>query len=256
MSTEQAPPPAPPSVEEPPAYQEQRDDPNEVLQPVNLVMHGRFIYSSPNESAPLYELSRTIHAQGEATTCIEFKRLDYRVRTGADGSPDVAHREKHLYNLMHLPIIFGAGSQMSLQPMTRKGLGDVSLKRSPFPHSGFRASRQMSEHEAEREKKRGRDPRREYHFVVKETKHGFEWLDQEGTAVAHQVVSERDGQIECFLFVSVPLTRRMLDGLVALWCLWVWHQHTKGKQAPKKGWQEVKRIMEKPRDQTGIPRCV
>ncbi|KAK4446938.1 hypothetical protein QBC34DRAFT_144461 [Podospora aff. communis PSN243] len=230
----------------PPDYQEKVDDPDEILQPINYVMHGRFIYASPNETSPLYELSRVIHAQGEATTNIEFHRLDYRVRTRQDGTPNVAHRSKHVYNISHLPIMFCGDYQCHLQSLSRKALGGhMVLKKAPFPHSGFRATL-ASEDEGGKGKKR---PKNEYFFWLKlnKTNGTSEWYDWTGRMVATQVEGMHQGQPEFMLMVLEPLTRRMMDGLVAFWCLWLWHMHASNTVVKKGKWQEIKEFMEKPR---------
>ncbi|KAK5652341.1 hypothetical protein OQA88_10533 [Cercophora sp. LCS_1] len=248
MPDEPPPPFAPEAANpvQPPAYHEQRDDPNEIVQPVTYALHGRFVYGLPNTSSPLYELSRVIHAQGDATTSIEFQRLDYRVRTQSDGTPRVAHRGKHLYNLIHLPDAWVMDYQFSLQSITRKTLGNVIMKKSPFPHSGFRVYKQLTDEEIEREKKRGNKPKHDFYFVIKDKKNTWEWCDGQGNVVATQVSTMgSDGLPEHNLLVLVPLTRRMMDALVALWCLWLWNIHASGAKE-KRGWKDFKRIMEQP----------
>jgi len=241
---------------EPPSYQEKRDDPDEVLQPINYAMHGRFIYASPNESSPLYELSRVIHAQGLATTNIEFQRLEYRVRTKQDGTPSVTARGKDLYKIFHGPLLFAdTFFTCILHSMSRRALGNhLILKRSPFPHSGFRACI-ASEEEGGNGPKR---PRNEYFFWLKSNKAtgGYEWYDSAGRLVARQAESGMEtGQPEYLLMVLQPMTRRMMDGLVAFWCLWLWHQHASGITVKKGKWTEIKEFMEKPRPE-GLPRPV
>jgi len=232
--------------EEPPSYQEQRDDPEEIMQPASFVMHGRFIYALPNESSPLYELSRVIHAQGAATTNIEFHRLEYRVRTHRDGTPDVSQRAKHIYNISRNPVLFTDDYRIcNLHSVSRKTLGHhLILKKSPFPHSGYRATIASSEEGGTG----GKRPRSQYFFWLKNVKGAYKWFDQSGKYVATQAeTKEGQEQAEYRLMVVEPLTRRMRDGLVALWCLWLWHQHGIHTKVKKDGWQEFKRIVEQPR---------
>ncbi|KAK0642100.1 hypothetical protein B0T16DRAFT_394267 [Cercophora newfieldiana] len=247
---------APGGVEagEPPSYQEKRDDPDEVLQPINYVMHGRFIYASPNESSPLYELSRVIHAQGPATTNIEFQRLEYRVRTRQDGTPNITNRGKAIYNICHVPVMFSEEFGCTLHSVSRRALGNhLVLKRSPFPHSGYRACI-ASEEEGGTGKKR---PRNEYYFWLKLSKSGgYHWYDSTGRLVATQAEAGMErGQPEYLLQVLEPMTKRMVDGLVAFWCLWLWHQHASNSRVKKGKWTEIKEFMEKPRPE-GLPRPV
>jgi len=238
-----------PTFADPPSYQEQENISDELVQPATYVLRGRFVYAEGSSSTVLYELSRVIHAQGQATTSIEFQRLEYRVRTRSDGAPKVSQRLKHIYNLIRRPEIVGQDSQC-LEGVSSKGLGDINLHKSPFPHSGFRAARLPNEED----KRCGRtpNPRHEYYFNVKDKKHGdkgydFEWTDHNGNAVAEQTAKTRDdGNAEYVLSVAVPLTRRKIDGLVALWCLWLWNRHA---VATRNSWREAKSIMEKPRMQ-------
>ena len=222
----------PPAFEDPPSYREQVDDPDELQQPIIFTLRGRFVYAPPDESSPLYELSRVIHAQGEATTTIEFQRLEYRVRTTNNG-PTVAQRGKHLYNMMHVPIVFSQGYQCAMESVSRRGLGNVVLKKSPFPHSGYRAAAPTEKDLGfdVKTKKTAKAAKNDYFFLVKEKKGKaedgcYEWTDTEGRVVATQVSSDlAEGPPVFKLIVGVPLTRRMLDGLVAVWCLWLWHIH-------------------------------
>ncbi|KAK0732154.1 hypothetical protein B0H67DRAFT_94629 [Lasiosphaeris hirsuta] len=231
--SEPAPPPA--FGNEPPTYREQRDDPEEVVLPTAYTLHGRFVYAEPNSTSPVYELSRVIHTQGPATTNIEFQRLDYRVRTTTDGSPNVSHRGKHIYNLTRITPIFEINADFSMDCLSRKGLGDVTLKKRSFPYSGYRAVKKLSDRELESGKKVAKN---DYHFIVREGNNGFEWSDAEGRVLATQDgPSLRSGDDQGRLIVSVPLSRRMTDGLVALWCLWLWRLHSTGAPREKKGWK-------------------
>ncbi|KAK3353945.1 hypothetical protein B0T25DRAFT_223249 [Lasiosphaeria hispida] len=244
--------PAPPPAfgDEPPTYREQRDDPEEVVLPTAYTLHGRFVYADPNSTSPVYELSRVIHTQGPATTNIEFHRLDYRVRTATDGTPNVSHRGKHIYNLGRVTPIFEISAEYSLECLSRKGLGDVTLKKRSFPYSGYRAAKRLSDRELESGKKL---PKNDHHFTVREGEHGFEWSDAGGRVVATQDGPSLGGdESQHKLVVSVPLSRRTMDGLVALWCLWLWHLHATGAPRQKKGWKHFKMIMERPSGGTSM----
>ncbi|KAK3323156.1 hypothetical protein B0T19DRAFT_198752 [Cercophora scortea] len=243
-STQPSQPPPPLGEDDPPSYREQDDDPDQLVQPNVFVLSGLSVHSESVDSAPLYQLSRAIDAVGLATSKIEFERLDHRVRTLDSGELSVSKRSKHLYNLEHVVLPFTALYETNLEPMTTKGIGRVRLAKSPFPHSGFRASKVVSS-------RRGENARGEVLFVVKERKKGvFVWSDAAGRMVA----SQDDGQEgRHLLLVAVPLPKRMMDGLVALWCLWVWHRHSLGLRQPL-SWQDVKRVMQRPRSQTGVPR--
>lgn len=151
------PPPLPLAPEDqnnkPPAYEQSQEgagpDPDEVLDPAVLVIHGRFIYlqtpSGDADSEPLYQLSRAIHAQGHATEKIGFQRMDLRVRTKPDGTPAVSKRAKDVYELEHRnPLRYsGLPFQAWLAPQSRKTLGKVAIEKSPplSPRVSRRAGR-------------------------------------------------------------------------------------------------------------------
>jgi len=220
----------PAGVPSPPAYSEQRDDPEEVLQPAIFVLNDRFIHHESVASSPLYQLNRVIHAQGRAANKIELERLDHRVKTLSDGSPSVAARGRHIYNLLHYSELFSADFTCGIESVSRKGVGRVAIKKASFPHTGFRAARTPGEREKNFNKSA-------YIYAIKEKKEVFEWLDSNGNVIATE--DQRDGQH--MLFVAVPLTRRMMDGLVALWCLWMWHVHIEEIPQPAR-WEHSKFI--------------
>ena len=162
----------------------------------------------------------------------------HRVKTLSDGSPSVAARGKHIYNLQHYSVLFSADFQCGIEPLSRKGIGKVAIKTCSFPHSGYRAARVPSDREKNFDKS-------VYIFAIKERKEVFEWLDAKGNVVATE--DQRDGQH--MLFVSVPLTRRMMDGLVALWCLWMWHVHIDDIPRPRR-WEHCRLILPLPETRT------
>ncbi|KAK3688866.1 hypothetical protein B0T22DRAFT_460407 [Podospora appendiculata] len=216
-------PPPTAGQDDPPSYREQDDDPDQPVQPNIFVLAGLCVHAETVDSAPLYQLSRAIDGLEDATSTIEFERLDHRVRTHDSGTLSVTKRSKHLYNLQHMTGLFALDFPCSLEPMSTKGLGRVCLAKSPFPHSGFRASKLMPGRGVESEKG-------EVFFVVKEKKKGvFVWSDAKGRVVATQDDAQEGRHL---LLVAVPLPRRMMDGLVALWCLWVWHRHSEALRQP------------------------
>ncbi|KAK4108999.1 hypothetical protein N656DRAFT_792223 [Canariomyces notabilis] len=235
--------------EEPPVYSEEGGkDAEEIVQPRVLVLHGRFIYaevtSGVADSEPLYQLSRAIHAQGRVTQTIEFQRVDYRVRTTANGSPAVSKRFKDLYIMRYMPPLayLGTPFQASLQPQSRHTVGEVQIVKSPIFHSGYRALKVLSESEMARLKREGKKVKKDgYHFVMKEGEAGaWEWTNNDGTLVARQVCESRSGdanEVEHRLLVLVPLPRQTLDGLVAMWCLWMWHLHITATTV-RKTWED------------------
>ncbi|KAK3290416.1 uncharacterized protein B0H64DRAFT_57862 [Chaetomium fimeti] len=264
---------------QPPAYELRPDttapDPDELLDPCTLVIHGRFIYpllpapgsADPHtgeaDSEPIYQLSRAIHEQGAAAERIEFQRLDLRIRNNGNDDPDavagpsLARRAKDVYWLEHRKPMVRAGIpfQAWLEPQTRKALGKVRVEKSPAFRTGYRANRVVSDAERRWMEREGKKVKKgEFYFVVKEKGIGgigggeWEWSDPEGRVVAVQVREAVDGEDtsggEVFrLRLLVPLSRRMRDTLVALWCLWMWHIRIE-ENIPKRTWEDRKRIMQ------------
>ncbi|KAL2020615.1 hypothetical protein VTK56DRAFT_8105 [Thermocarpiscus australiensis] len=243
--------------DDPPLYSEHgAKNPDEIVQPKVYVLHGRFIYGEMSagvaDSEPLYQLSRAIHAQGRATKTIDFQRLVYRVRTAADGSPVVSKRTKDVYTMHYLPpmSIEGLRFRARLLPDSRQTVGEVRIAKSPIFHSGYRAFRAVSDSDKARLMKEGKKvDKGEYHFVIKGGDGGaWQWTDPEGTLVAIQTreSSGDGGRAEHKLRVMAPLPRRILDSLVAMWCLWMWHWHIT-ETTVRKTWEDRKRILLQPR---------
>ena len=246
---------------EPPAYNLRPDttapDPEELLDPCTLVIHGRFIYpifhapgsadtsAGEPDSEAAYQLSRAIHEQGPAADRIEFQRMDLRIRNNNDpdavAGPSLARRAKDIYWLEHRKPMAHAGIPFQgwLEPQTRKALGKISMEKSPAFRPGYRANRVVSDAEmrwAEREGKKIK--KGEFYFTVRGRGRDWEWSDAEGRAVAAQVREAVAGGEEVFrLKILVPLTRRMRDTLVALWCLWMWHIRIE-ENIPRKTWED------------------
>ena len=210
---------AAPPYDDPPAYRQEANDPDEIVQPAVLILDGQFIYSESIRSSPLYELSRVIHAQSATTTEIDFQRLEYRSKTLADGSPSIAKRERQLYKLQRVPFFNQVRheSECYMKALSNKGIGTVGFKKAPFPHSGLRAARILSESQ-----KKDSNLKRRFIFALKENGSVFEWTDSNGRLVATQT---RDDTGRHMLLVALPLSRRLLDSLVALWCVWLWQLH-------------------------------
>lgn len=238
--------------DEPPSYREDRGaDPDELLPACTLALHGRFIYHAAaapgtTDSEPLYQLSRVIHVQGRATESIAFQRLDYVVRSAPDGSPAVSRRAKDVYELHHHPPMLYAGipAQLLLLPRSRKTLGEVHIEKSPLFHAGYRALRVRSDHEKRRQLAMGRRTKEgEYHFVIRGDADAWEWRDPDGKPVARQTCEHPAEDVggdttgEYKLTILVPLTRRTLDGLVAMWCVWLWHLHI-ARNTQRKTWED------------------
>ncbi|KAK1828859.1 hypothetical protein QBC39DRAFT_415576 [Podospora conica] len=226
----------PPPADAPPSYTDLFDNPDEVHPPSTFFLHGRFLFPASNPTAPSHELSRAMHAQEQATTSIDFSRLEYRVRNTADGTPMVAPRAKALYKMLHEPILFTRDFESRLQCVSRQGLGNMTFKKAPFPRSEWRAARKPVEVGTGDLKGKRRDSGAgsDWYFAVKKAGTTYEWRDREGSLVATQAEVEGpggSGGIEFRLEIVVPLTRRMREALLVLWCMWLWQLQVSGKQS-------------------------
>ena len=70
--------------------------------------------------------------------------------------------------------------------------------------------------------------------------------------VATQVTMEDDGSglPEYRLVVGVDMTKRMREALLALWCLWLWHQHLNRRDGIGFNKTNIKRVMSR---KNGVP---
>ncbi|KAL2267940.1 hypothetical protein VTJ83DRAFT_5217 [Remersonia thermophila] len=252
-------------------------DLNEVLPPSTFVIHGRFIYpmahamspsaSSEPDSVPAYQLSRAIHLHDQGAEDIEFSRMDPRVRTAADGSPEIGTRPRDIYTLHHRRELIYSGVPFSayIEPQSRRTLGRVDIKKTGVFQRGYRAVQELTDDELAARARRGLPvpDKNEYFWSVRERtgSKDWKWMDPKGVVVANQIREpapgsgaeeggakgdggEKGGEVYK-LEVLVPLTRRKRDALVALWCLWMLHIHIE-EYRPRKTWEDRKRILHAP----------
>ncbi|KAL1838632.1 hypothetical protein VTJ49DRAFT_2469 [Mycothermus thermophilus] len=284
---------APPTAgrDDPPPYEMRAvtaaPEPDEVLPPATFVIHGRFIYPmahpiSPStggepDSVPAYQLSRAIHLHDQGAEDIEFSRMDPRVRTAADGTPEINSRAKDIYTLHHRrPLVYsGVPFSAHIEPHSRKTLGRVGIKKTAVFQLGYRAVQELTDDELGARKRQGLPvpKKNDYFWSLRERGAGskdWKWIDPKGVVVANQIREpvpgsdtkagaqgdggDMEGEEVHKLEVLVPLTRRKRDALVALWCLWMLHIHIE-ECKPRKTWEDRKRILHAPTGAyyTGMP---
>ncbi|KAI1502512.1 hypothetical protein F5X99DRAFT_378931 [Biscogniauxia marginata] len=214
---------SPQSGEYPPPYiAGTRDDADELLQPVILVLVANFIYAQTSERPPLFELSRGVTESSDGGSPISLKRLTHGVRTTTRGTPRVTQRSRSIFELKHLGPVLSKGFPYCLDAASRSTVGNLALKAFSFPRRGFKIVRTEPVEEdglPKGYKARRRSVREaEVVFEVSRKDRHYEWADPDGKRIA--VEDESDGRHR--LIVTASVTRRTMDALVGSWCLRIW----------------------------------
>ncbi|KAK3986810.1 hypothetical protein QBC44DRAFT_132228 [Cladorrhinum sp. PSN332] len=241
--------------EVPPPYTEDKPiSPFDNIPPTTYILLGLEVHISPSipDAPPSYNLTRVIHQQGPATHEIDISRVDSQIRISPrTGRAVYSKREKQLYNLQYAHPIYFSTFQAAAQPFgSTRTLGEMRIEKAPTFHHGFRVIRVMPEEEKARLQRRGEKAKEGYWWSLKEINHGqgWEWRNASDVMVARQITEVGEGgREEHKLEVVVELSRRTVDSLVSMWCLWMWRLHIEGS-APKKTWADRKKILERKRD--------
>ncbi|TPX08622.1 uncharacterized protein E0L32_009961 [Thyridium curvatum] len=265
MSKQDQPLPPPPPGDDPPPYQPSSstsaappshqdagstNDPDELVQPIVLGIAGRSILAEQPGAAPgsapptaMYSLSRALADLGDYDQSVALERLDYKVRTAADGTPRVAPpRGKHVYDLCHPPPVTAPRFAYELRSQSRQTLGSLGMVRTSLAH--------VKEHHL---KSGWRAVRKDNGFaefdVVRKDRRRLEWRDSFGTVVAIEEedeevplgdigpsgtgakVGENVGRLR--MVMMVPLPRRLLDALVGVWCVRAWQEGVERAYKPQ-----------------------
>ncbi|KAL1863905.1 hypothetical protein Daus18300_008054 [Diaporthe australafricana] len=243
------------SADKPPSYDEAID----VCQPTILILAGQSIHAESADSAPLYQLNRGISTLSHATQNVEFKRVQYTVRTTSAGEPAVKPRERHVYNLKHEhKVPGGIDSWPSESPYyfiqsvssTTRDAGTLGLKKSRFP--GRKQWRVLPVDLSGKNSKHAYGLPTFYKnaepiFEINNRKVGYEWTDGEGKAVA----VEDEGEDTHRLIVTASLPRTTMDALVALWCCRMWQYSADNKAPVHEGVEGLRRKLNLSRDLPG-----
>ncbi|KAK7755165.1 hypothetical protein SLS62_002980 [Diatrype stigma] len=276
------PPPSPGAENAPPPYananQVDGEAEEEIVQPVILVLSKRFIHAQSKSSfrlsgtgdrggggapIPLYELSHDITQSSDGETKVELSRLVPSVRMSTmngSGTPRVAHRSSHIYDLKRLPPLLADGFPYCLDAVSRSQRrwsssksaaaavcgGKLGLKTSSFPLRAevVKIVRLGSEKEREKEKEgsgifpKGYKAMRKTSggsssgnsvFESRKAHDHYEWIGPDGNRIAVEdsaaaaATDDDDGNGERIrLIVTTPLPRVTMDALVASWCLKTW----------------------------------
>ncbi|KAI1652308.1 uncharacterized protein F4817DRAFT_322841 [Daldinia loculata] len=225
--------------EDPPPYiPENRNDGDDVLQPAIFVLDGHYIRAQTADGAPLYELSRDVRRSptSEAQLAqVTLERLIRNVRISTNGTPRVIHRSRHIFKLKHLPPVISTGFPYVLDAISRHAIGNLALKPASFPRSGYKVVKTKPEKEsgfpkgyrARKESLKGD----EVIFDILKKRDHYEWMHPiDGSRIA--VEDEMENQHR--LIVTTPITRKMMDAMVASWTLRIWRDGMKSHGEPRK----------------------
>ncbi|KAI2611339.1 uncharacterized protein GGS25DRAFT_191451 [Hypoxylon fragiforme] len=217
--------PPPPFPDPPPYIPGTRNDADEVVQPVILVLAGHFVRAQTSDGSPLYELSRDICNSELGTSQlsqVSFNRIISNVRLTADGAPRVHNRHKHVSELKYLPPVLSTGFSYCLDAMSRHAMGNLALKTASFPRSGLKIVRIKPESGSSQSGSRAlKESPKEVQdvFDVRKKRGHYEWIQSGEDRIAFE--EEAEGLHK--LIVTSPLKRKTIDALVGSWCLRIWH---------------------------------
>ncbi|RYP00046.1 hypothetical protein DL764_006622 [Monosporascus ibericus] len=214
-----------PSVAEnpPPYITADQNEADEVVQPVILVLTGLCICAETSGMTRLYELSQDIRQPSHGESKVSLSRVAWNVRTNADGTPRLTQRNRHIFDLKHLPSLLLKGFPYSLDPVSRSAAGKLGLKTLPFPRSGFKMVRLEPENGEGLPKgykaMRRSDREAGTVFEIRKKRGHYEWIGPDGCrlAVEDDVADERK------LIITAPTSRATADAMVASWSLRIWH---------------------------------
>ncbi|KAI8958198.1 hypothetical protein F5Y11DRAFT_51466 [Daldinia sp. FL1419] len=241
--------PSLPGNEDPPPYIENHNDGDDVLQPSIFVLDGHFIRAQTADGASLYELSRDVRRSptSEARLAqVKLERLIRNIRTSSNGTPRVINRSRHIFELKHLPPLISTGFPYVLDATSRHSIGNLALKTSSFPRSGIKVVRIKPEKEsgfpkgyrARKESLKGD----EVIFEIFKKRDHYEWIHPiDGSRMALEDEMENQHR----LIVTAPITRKMMDAMIASWTLRIWRDGMKSHRESWKGLNtEVRSVRE------------
>ncbi|KAI0147381.1 hypothetical protein GGR57DRAFT_515956 [Xylariaceae sp. FL1272] len=186
-------------------------DASDIVQPVILVLAGRFIHSESSSSTVLYELNSDVNFLSRSDHKVEFSRHEYRLRTDSYDEARTLSYARHIIDLeWPVAVISSERYAFIATPVSRRVLGGIGLKKKFQPLlTGFKVMLMKG--------------RTEEHEVLFECtmKGRYEWWDSKGERIA--IEDSADDQLKMIITAAQPRTH--VDALVAAWMLRVWHDH-------------------------------
>lgn len=219
----------------------------DLLQPVILIMAGRFVHPESARASPLYELSQDVDRLSGAYSTHTLERLEHGVAITARNVPRITRRRRRVYHLKHVSPALSPSFPFQAEALSRQSLGNLGLCRPaaalhvPYFQSGEGSSSRVvllkersdgggglpkgynayrhAEMEAgqvfafqQRRRQRQWSQRK---GGSNSSNGGCEWATADGGRLA--IEDDADGQHK--LVVTSAVTRQTMDALVACWCL-------------------------------------
>lgn len=222
--------------ENPPAYDRlETEDTDALVQPVILVIEGRFIYAESAQSTPLFEVAQDIAKLSHAYSTHAFSRLDHVVKDRPGQSPRVYQRTRHIYDLKHVSPAISPNYLFQIEPTSRKSAGHLGLRKSHIPWQGSRIVLTQENPQASGLPKgfqAARNTQNElgHLFEIRRRNRKYEWATAADSRRVAVEEDEADGQHK--LIVMAPLTRQIMDALVVSWCLRLWQANCEATPKP------------------------
>lgn len=225
---------------------------DDLLQPVILIMAGRFVHPESARASPLYELSQDVDRLSGAYSTHTLERLEHGVAITARNVPRITRRRRRVYNLKHVSPALSPNFPFQAEALSRRCLGNLGLCRPaaalhvPYFQTGEGSSRvvllkersdgggglpkgynayrhgemeagQVFEFQQQRRRQWQRSQRKR--GGDSNGSNGscgsYEWAMADGGPLA--IEDDADGQHK--LVVTSAVTRQTMDALVACWCL-------------------------------------
>lgn len=230
---------------QPPSYNDATEDQNDsIIQPAILVLAGQSVHAESAASAPLYEVNRGIATLSNATSEVEFNRVERTVKATRTGEPSIKSRQQEIYKLMSMgehtrlvkKLMFVPESTPSFYIKAvsrRRTLGNIGLKKEkrlfqdprwlalPVDLSGKRSEYGLPTFINDSKAL----------FDIRRKDGRWTWSDADGALIA----MEDDADNQFRLIVTRALHRETLDALVALWCCRIWQDSADSQEKVHEG---------------------
>jgi hypothetical protein len=206
----------------------------EILPSHAIVLADLKVYAEDNSSIPLYSLSHSIFAIPQATSSIQFERVEgafsqarssVSVKEGGEQLFYMVHPENAQYR-MDTPGYYLTSVSAEMMGNIILDKTESKLQKSEFkallsPGTNCKNNPLFSEHASQ------------VLFTAKASwKSGrYKWTDSLGQEVA----SEDTKELKYGLDIKLSLERHMRDALVALWILRLWHDVAESREAKTAG---------------------